>query len=141
MTAGAGGITGLGTITTGAVTGTLTINSFGAVAQNAGDKITGATSLVKQGAGAMTLSQTNDYTGATNVNAGVLNVQNAQGTGTTAGGVVVADGAALELQGGIAVGAEALTLNGTLQGTGAGASLAGAVALGAGTRAQHRGCR
>ena len=47
------------------------------------------------------------------MSAGVLNIQNATATGTTAGGVSVTTGAALELQGGIAVGAEALTLNGS----------------------------
>ena len=67
--------------------------------------------FIKAGAGTMMVSGTNTFTGATTINAGVLNIQNAQGTGTTAGGVSVASGAALELQGGISVGAEALTLN------------------------------
>src|SRR5438445_10072091 len=43
------------------------------------------------------------------VNAGVLNVQNDTGLGTTAGGVTVsASGAALELQGGINIGADGM---------------------------------
>jgi autotransporter-associated beta strand protein len=70
-------------------------------------------SLTKTGSGTLTLSGANSYTGATTVNAGVLNIQNATATGTTAGGVSVASGAALQMQGGIAVGAEALALGGT----------------------------
>jgi autotransporter-associated beta strand protein len=86
---GAGNITVSGTITT--TSGTLT----------------------KANGGTVTLSGTNTYTGLTTVSAGILNIRNAQGTGTTAGGVTVASGAALELQGSITVGAEALTLNNT----------------------------
>ena len=74
--------------------------------------ISGAFNIDKAGAGKLVLSNTNTYTGATNVTAGILNVQNAQGTGTTAGGVVVSSGAALELQD-AAVGAETLSLAGT----------------------------
>jgi hypothetical protein len=40
----------------------------------------------------------------------VLNIQNATALGTTGGSTTVASGAALQLQGGISVGAEALTL-------------------------------
>jgi fibronectin-binding autotransporter adhesin len=74
---------------------------------------TGTGTLTKDGAGALTLSGANTYTGATTVSAGVLNIQNNTALGTTAGGATVSSGAALELQGGIAVGAESLSLNGT----------------------------
>ncbi len=74
---------------------------------------TAAGTLIKDGTGTVTLSGANTYTGLTTVGAGVLNIQNATATGTTAGGVVVANGAALEMQGGITVGVELLTLNGT----------------------------
>ncbi|WP_162126242.1 Ig-like domain-containing protein [Flavobacterium phycosphaerae] len=74
---------------------------------------TGSGTLTKDGSGTATLSGTNTYTGATTISVGVLNIQNNQGTGTTAGGVTVASGAALQVQGGITVGAEALTLNGS----------------------------
>jgi fibronectin-binding autotransporter adhesin len=74
---------------------------------------TGANTLTKDGAGTLKLSGSNTYTGATTVSAGVLNVHNSSGLGTTAGGVTVSNGAALELQGGIAVGAEALSIAGT----------------------------
>jgi autotransporter-associated beta strand protein len=69
--------------------------------------------LTKTGSGTMTLTGANSYSGATSVNAGALRITNATALGTTEGGTTVADGAALELQGGVSVGAEALTLNGT----------------------------
>jgi fibronectin-binding autotransporter adhesin len=59
------------------------------------------------------LNAANTYTGATTVSAGILNVQNATGLGTTAGGTTVSNGATLQLQGGIIVGSEALNIRGT----------------------------
>ena len=75
--------------------------------------IDGGGALTKSGAGTLTLSGANIYTGATNVSAGVLNIQNATALGTTAAGTTVSSGAALQIQNNIAVGAEALTLNGS----------------------------
>jgi autotransporter-associated beta strand protein len=69
--------------------------------------------LAKSGAGNLTLTVANSYTGATTVSAGVLNIQNANALGTTDGGTTVSSGAALQLQGGITIGAEALSLTGT----------------------------
>jgi fibronectin-binding autotransporter adhesin len=69
--------------------------------------------LTKDGTGTLTLSGINTYTGATTVSAGILNIQNATALGTTAAGTSVTGGATLQLQNGITVGAEALTLNGT----------------------------
>ena len=97
--------------------GTVGTGAFGLTLDGAGTGtmsgvISTPTSLTKSGAGTWTLSGTNTYTGATLISAGVLKVQNAQGTGTTAGGVTVSNGAALALEGGITVGAEALTLSG-----------------------------
>jgi autotransporter-associated beta strand protein len=69
--------------------------------------------LTKNGTGTLSLSGANTYTGLTNVSAGALNIQNSTATGTTAGGVTVSSGAALQLQGGISVGSEALTISGT----------------------------
>ncbi|MBI2498301.1 MAG: autotransporter-associated beta strand repeat-containing protein, partial [Opitutae bacterium] len=57
------------------------------------------------------------YTGLTSVTAGVLNIQNSSALGTTAAGTTVTTGEQLQLQGGIAVGAETLSLTGTGVGT------------------------
>src|SRR5207244_9896047 len=54
----------------------------------------------------------NTYTGTTTVSSGAVNIQNATGLGSTASGTTVSSGAALQLQGGIALGAETLTLDG-----------------------------
>jgi autotransporter-associated beta strand protein len=70
-------------------------------------------SLTKQGAGTLTLGGANTYSGNTTVNAGVLNIQNATALGSGTGTTTVASGAALQLEGNIAVGNAPLTLNGT----------------------------
>ncbi len=108
--------TASGTLTSsGTVTGAFGLTLDGATGSTGtlSGVISTVTSLTKNGAGTMILSGTNTYTGATNVTVGVLNIRNNQGTGTTAGGVTVSLGAALQVQGGITVGAEALSLNGT----------------------------
>ena len=68
--------------------------------------LTGAGALVKDGSATLSLSGANTYAGTTNISAGVLNLQNATALGTTAGATIVANGAALQLQGGIIVGGE-----------------------------------
>ncbi|TFG86126.1 MAG: hypothetical protein E4H18_04665, partial [Hyphomicrobiales bacterium] len=55
----------------------------------------------------------NSYSGATTVSAGVLKITSGTALGTTDAGTSVASGAALQMEGGITVGDEALTLNGT----------------------------
>ncbi|HEX8897404.1 MAG TPA: autotransporter-associated beta strand repeat-containing protein, partial [Chthoniobacterales bacterium] len=72
----------------------------------------GNTAVTKQGNGTLVLSGANAWNGLTTISAGVLNIQNAFGLGTTTGGTIVSSGAALQIQGNIAVGSEALTLNG-----------------------------
>ena len=82
--------------------------------------------ITKSGTGTMVLSGANTYTGATNVSAGVLNVRHALALGTIAGGVTVSSGAALQVEGNVAIGAEALSLNGAgIAGSGALRSISG----------------
>jgi fibronectin-binding autotransporter adhesin len=73
----------------------------------------GSGTVTKNGSGNLFLSESNTYTGATAVNAGVLNIQNNNALGATNSGTTVASGAVLELQGGITVTNEALTVSGT----------------------------
>ncbi|MBA4138342.1 MAG: hypothetical protein C0518_13605 [Opitutus sp.] len=101
--------------------------------------ISGSGAVTKEGAGTFTVSGANTYTGATAVNAGTLIVRNSAGLGTTGSGTTVASGATLQLENNVTVGAEALTLNGTLRsasGTnafGGAISGSGGVVLDAGT--------
>jgi autotransporter-associated beta strand protein len=74
---------------------------------------TSNTQLTKRDPGTLILSGSNTHAGLTTVAAGVLNIRSNAALGTTAAGTSVTSGAALEMQGGITVGAEALTLNGT----------------------------
>ena len=74
--------------------------------------ISGARKLHKDGAGTLVLSGANTHN-ETYVDAGVLNIQNDTALGSTTKGTFVAAGAALQLQGGITVGAEALSLSST----------------------------
>jgi autotransporter-associated beta strand protein len=94
---------------------TLTISGTGTtiVSGVMADGGSGAGALSKTGTGTLVLSGGNTYTGATTVSAGVLNIQNNTALGTTAGATTVASGASLQVQGGITVTGEALTLSGT----------------------------
>ncbi|MCE9612342.1 MAG: autotransporter-associated beta strand repeat-containing protein [Chthoniobacter sp.] len=117
-------ITGTGKILTSTTTGELIINTVtGTLTTSAPIVATGATAgiLTKTGAGTLAVNVANSYTGATNVNQGVLRLMNATASGSTAGGIVVQNGAALELANGAVVGAETLTI------TGGGVSNAGAL--------------
>ncbi|ACB76811.1 beta strand repeat-containing protein [Opitutus terrae] len=119
-----------------------TSTTFSGALQNTG----GALSLTKTGAGTLTLTDTagaSNFTGATTVNAGALNIRAGTALGSTTGGTTVASGAALELQGGISVGTEALSLtgtgvgaNGALRNISGNNSFAGAITLGGATEIQ-----
>ena len=74
---------------------------------------TGALGVTKSAGSTQILSGNNSYSGNTTVSAGVLNIQNATALGNTTGSTSVSSGAALQIQGNITVGAEALSLNGT----------------------------
>jgi fibronectin-binding autotransporter adhesin len=80
-----------------------------------GMSISGTGSLTKQASGALILSGSNSYTGATTINAGTLEVQNANALGTTAAGTTVSSGAVLKVYNasGISVTGESLSINGT----------------------------
>jgi fibronectin-binding autotransporter adhesin len=76
--------------------------------------ISGSGSLTKLGTSTLVLTGNNEYyAGSITVSGGVLNIQHSSALGSDAAGTTVASGAALQLQGGISVGAEALTLYGT----------------------------
>lgn len=100
-------------------TGTITGATFGLTLGGAGNivvnSVIGTTSgtLTKDGAGTATLTASNTYTGATTISDGALRISNASALGSTASGTTVQSGAALELVGGISVGAEALSLAGS----------------------------
>jgi autotransporter-associated beta strand protein len=114
----AGSLAGAGNIGTASGTPTVTVGSNGSSTTYSGVLSGTGTILTKTGTGTLALSGANTYTGVTNVNAGILNIQNNTALGTTAGGTVVAAGAKLQLQNGITVTGEALTLNGKVSGTG-----------------------
>jgi len=118
---------------------TSTANStFSGVVTNAAN----ALNLTKSGLGTATFTGANTYTGTTLVNAGIFSAGNDTALGTSAGGTTVAAGATLSLQTGLAIGAEALVLNGTGAASQLGAlavpagtaNFAGAIALGAASR-------
>ena len=119
--------------------GTLTFNRTDPVAFS-GD-ISGSGAVTKLGSNTLTVSGNNSYAGPTTVSTGALSATSATALGGTTSGTTVAADAALELSGGVAIGAEGLTLNGTGVATGgalrsvSGAnSYAGAIVLGADSR-------
>ncbi|MCK9388536.1 MAG: filamentous hemagglutinin N-terminal domain-containing protein, partial [Sulfuritalea sp.] len=73
--------------------GLLTINNSGAASQSAA--FSGSGGLTKTGVGSLTLSQLNNYTGTTNVNAGTLSVTNAAALNTASS--VVVNGGTLDI--------------------------------------------
>ena len=63
--------------------------------------ITGGATINKFGYGNWTLTNSNDYTGTTNIYEGTLTVKNTSGSATGSGGVFVRSGALLEVEGSI----------------------------------------
>ncbi|MFN0078893.1 MAG: autotransporter-associated beta strand repeat-containing protein [Prosthecobacter sp.] len=75
--------------------------------------ITGASGIIKNGTGTVTISSVNAFTGTVAINSGVIRIASASALGGVAGGTTVSSGAALEISGGITTAAEGLTLNGS----------------------------
>ena len=90
---------------------------------------------------AVVLASNNTYTGASTVNANATaRLEHTNGFGTTAGGVSVTSGGRIQIGGGITVGSEALTLNGSgisasgaLQNTNGNNTWSGTITLGSGS--------
>lgn len=72
----------------------------------------GPMTLTKAGSGTLAVVTENGYTGATVIAAGVLAIQSDCALGSNRGGTVVSNNARLELQGGLTVSGEALSLAG-----------------------------
>jgi autotransporter-associated beta strand protein len=103
-------------------TGNITLATNSTIGVDSGSSLTitgviddgaGTFSLTKELTGTLILDAANTYHGTTIVEQGILNIQNALALGSTANGTQVEDGAQLQLQGGITVSGEALTLSGT----------------------------
>ena len=105
------------------------------------DTVSTGGGLTKQGAGTLTLTGANTYTGGTTIGAGTLQVGNAAALGASAGAVSVTSGAVLDLFGTPITNTYALTLNGTgitnggalVNSSATAASYAGPITLGTGT--------
>ena len=100
-------------------TGTITGATFGLTLTGAGNgtiaSIVGTTTgtLTKNGLGTWILSGANTYTGATNINAGILNYQNLTAFGGHSA-ITVASGATAQVQGSITgTGTSAMTISGS----------------------------
>jgi autotransporter-associated beta strand protein len=72
----------------------------------------GTGALLKTGTGTWSLTANNTFTGSTTISAGVMNIQFSGALGGTANGTTVEDNARLELQGGITVAGEPLSITG-----------------------------
>ncbi len=69
--------------------------------------------LAKELTGTLVLQAASTYSGSTQVNQGILNIQNSQALGAAGTSTTVLDGAQLQLQGGITVVGESLRISGT----------------------------
>ena len=97
----------------------------------------GAGTVTKDGAGTLTLTADNTYTGATTVSDGILAITHANALGTTAGASICCSGATLSISNGINV-PEPITISGTgdssvgaIRFTGGANTYSGAIILGA----------
>jgi autotransporter-associated beta strand protein len=97
-----------GTLTLNGTTPTITTGT--SISATISSVIAGSAGLNKSGAGTLTLSGTNNYTGATTISAGTVVVQNSAAFGANGNNITVNSGAALDLGG-------TLASNGLNQGT------------------------
>lgn len=109
-----------GVLSLGSATRTFAVANGGAASDLTIHATINNGAIIKTGAGTMTITGDNTigYGGTTEVNAGVLNIQNSGALGQSGvndplKGTTVANNAALQMQGGITIGTEALTLSGT----------------------------
>ncbi len=101
----------------------LTIAGPGTIVDGAG----GPYALTKESTGTLFLTSANTYGGGTNIDQGIINIQNGAALGAGGTTTSVLDGAQLQIQGGITVLNESLRLSGSgIFGTGALESLGGA---------------
>ena len=130
--------------TAGLTAGAIKVQGTLAITNSAASEIDGVISdgdsagiITKAGAGNLTLSGDNTYTGATTVNAGTLIISHADSLGGTSGATTVASGGALSISGGLTI-AEPITISGTgvssggaIVFTGGDNTYSGAITLGA----------
>ncbi len=101
------------TLTLGGAATNITSTLDTTLTDNILSQATSRLNLTKVGTGTLTVQAANSHSGVTTVSGGILSISNSSALGTVTGGTTVASGASLELQGGITVGAEALTIAGT----------------------------
>ncbi len=93
---------------------TTIVETSGAGALSLNGAISGDGGINKVGTGTLELAGANTYAGETTINAGTAILSHSTALGDTSAGTSVASGAIVQLENDIAVGAEALALNGTL---------------------------
>lgn len=106
-----GEMAGAKTLTLQGSSGAAIINSLGLI-----EDCAATLALTKTEANTWALTGANTYSGATAVNAGILRISNNSALGSTAAGTSVATGGTLQLDGGITVTGEALSLTASATG-------------------------
>ena len=116
-----GGLTGTGGTVTSSTGSSAYLKLTSSSNGTYSGSITGALKFWQFGTGTTTLSGSNSYTGATQIDKGAVNITNSSALGTGVGartsGVTVASGAGLLLTGGVTPATVPISLNGTGTGT------------------------
>ncbi len=99
---------------TNAASGTFVFN--GGLADTNGGANSIGLSKIGSAASNLVLSGANSYTGVTNILGGIVTVQHAAAFGSAAAGIVIAPGAAIQLQGGITVSGETISTTASASG-------------------------